>query len=498
MTTSGWLWGVVATLVDAHLVAFVVFHCLRRPRDPRSALLWIFVSFAFPFFGFLLFVIFGINRIPAKRWKKKVSDRAFWDALSGGRATEADTQPIAYWRGLARAPQPVLADAFDRQLNQVLDRCSMRNPLLGGNDVMPLVDGTAAYPEMLAAIRGATHHIHLQSYIIAPDAVGRAFMEALCARARAGVRVRILYDAYGSRTARLRGFFRRYQHVPNLSVVGFTQANILKRQFQLNLRNHRKIMVVDGTTAFVGGMNLSAGNLGVGGTARAIHDLHFRVRGPAVVELQYTFLRDWYYMTDEDADVLLSRAAFPATPPAGRMALRVMNAGPTVPEVIDDAFFNLICGAKDQILLLTPYFIPPEELLSALRSAALRGVDVKIILPAHGNQPIAHYAARTAFEYLLTAGVRIFERKPPFAHTKLLVADGRIVMLGSANFDNRSIHLNYETSVLVFDESFAQTMKAIVYEDLVQSVEVALATWQRRTTWPRLRENFCALFAPVL
>ena len=494
----GWACGLAAALLHVVLVLFVVFHCLRAPREPRSSLLWIAITCAFPVIGFLFYLAVGINRMPAKRWRKKKSDEVLWNFLLPVPANGEIMQPSAYWREIARAPRPVLRDSYSLTLNQVLDQLGMHDSLLGGNTVQALPDGTNAYPAMLHAIEQARHHIHLQSYIIAPDDAGRKLMELLARRAREGIRVRVLYDSYGSARARWRGFFRAYASVPNMSVVGFSQANILRRQMQINLRNHRKLLVVDGASAFLGGLNISDGNLGIGGIRGAIHDFHFKVTGPSVLDLQYTFLRDWYYMTEEDPEIILGAPYFPSPVLAGDVPMRVLNAGPTDVEALGDVFFNLICGAKKEILIVTPYFIPTEDLRSALRSAALRGVDVRILVPKRGNNWLAQYAARSFFEELLVSGVRIFERFPPFMHTKLIVADGRIVVLGSANFDTRSIRLNYETSMLVCDAKFGERMKALLHADLIQSTEVRLSDWRLRSTACRFRENFCALFSPVL
>ena len=498
MISFSWIWGAAGALLHVLFVAFVVFHCLRTPREPRSSLLWIAITFAFPLIGFLFYLAVGINRMPAKRWRKKKSDQTLWKFLSPEASKGEVMQPSAFWREIARAPRPLLEAAYPRSLNRTLDRLGMHDSLLGGNAVQPLPDGTNAYPMMLKAIEEATHHIHLQSYIIAPDEAGHKLMDLLARRAREGVRVRVLYDSYGSAHASWVGFFRSYSSIPNMSVVAFKQANILRRQLQINLRNHRKLLIIDGKTAFLGGLNISDGNLGIGGMRGAIHDFHFKIQGPSVLELQYTFLRDWYYMTEEDPETILSAPYFPPFDLAGDVPMRVLNAGPTDEAFLGDVFFNLIAGAEKELLIVTPYFIPTEDLRSALRSAALRGVDVRIMLPQKGNNWLAQHAARSFFEELLSSGVRIFERHPPFMHTKLIVADGSVVVLGSANFDTRSLHLNYETSMLVFDSSFGERMKALLYADLIQSSEVHLADWQLRSASCRFRENFCALFSPVL
>jgi cardiolipin synthase len=487
----------LGSLFHAVIATFVTLHSLREPREPRSTLFWIYLAWALPFIGAIIYLAFGVNRIPVKGWQKQHSDQTFWEAR---RNRESESQPLAYWRGLQHALTTSPQDPSDVELNQVLDRLHPGHPLLGGNSIASYTDGEESYPAMLAAIRSARHHIHLQSYIIGRDAVGREFFELLARRAREGVQVRVLYDDFGSAQARLLGFFRRYRRVPNLQIFGFSQVNPIKRQFQLNLRNHRKLLIVDGRHGFVGGMNISASHCPQekqGGAA--IRDYHFAVQGPIVLELQYTFLRDWYYMTDENPDTLLSQKHFPQIEAQGRVAMRIVNAGPTSErEALCDANFALIGSAKSQVLLGTPYFVPPDDMRRALRVAALRGVDVRLLIPSRTNHLSTTFAARALYEEMLVAGVRIFLRRPPFMHCKFLLIDGRNAMVGTANFDNRSLKLNYETNLIVFDTAFADAFKQRVLDDYAQADDLSLAAWRRRSARQQLVENFFNLTSPAL
>jgi cardiolipin synthase len=486
----------LGTVLHVVIATGVTLHSLRSPREPRSTILWIYLAWAMPFVGALIYLAFGINRLPVKGWQKQRSDQSFLEAR---RHAEEESHPLAYWRGLQAALATRPSDPAEAQLNGVLDRLVPQHPLLGGNSIETFVDGPEAYPAMMEAIRRARHHIHLQSYIIGRDDVGRAFLDLLAERAREGVRVRVLYDDFGSAHSRLRGFFRRYRGVPNMRLVGFTQVNPIKRQFQLNLRNHRKIIVVDGRLGFTGGMNISADHQPSDPGRAPIRDYHFALRGPVVLELQYTFLRDWYYMTDEDAERLLSQDHFPPIEPCGNSPMRVINAGPTSErEILCDAFFCQIAAARRQILLGTPYFVPPDDLRRALRVAALRGVDVRLLLPAETNHPPVTFAARAVYEEMLGAGVRIFLRRPPFMHSKFMLTDDRVAMLGTANFDNRSLKLNYETNLLAFDPAFAARLKRLALDDFAQADEIGLREWLRRPAHDRLIENFFNLMSPAL
>ncbi|MBM4163003.1 MAG: hypothetical protein FJ222_00935 [Lentisphaerae bacterium] len=481
-----------------HILAFlmVAAHCLRLPREPRSTLLWLFVTGLFPIVGPLTYLAFGINHVPRRGWHKLRSDVRFGSTRS---QTEQEEQPLAYWRALRAGCCPPLApDSAEAAVNTILDRVAHDHPLLGGNAVEVIADGGLALDAMFKAIAAARHHIHVQSYIIGRDAVGRALLDRLADQARTGIQVRVLFDQYGSRAAYLTGLFRRYSRVPNMRCVGFTQANLIKRQFQLNLRNHRKNLIIDGRVGFLGGVNFHDVYL-PGSRREAIHDYHFRVCGPAVLELQYTFLRDWFYMCDEDARALLVPGHFPQSEAAGKTPLRLLNASPNaIEQPLVDALFTLLGTARHQVLVVTPYLVLSEDLRRAFRAAALRGVAVKVLLPAVNNHPSVDWAARASYDELLLSGVRLFLRRPPFIHAKALVVDGRIALIGSANLDARSLRLSYETTLVAFDPEFAARLKQTLLDDFARADEITLAAWRARPRYAHYLENFFNLMSPAL
>ncbi|MCC7299711.1 MAG: cardiolipin synthase [Verrucomicrobia bacterium] len=476
-----------------HLTAFllVTLHSLQRRRNASSTLLWIFIAWSVPVIGPLFYLSFGIDRVIDRGYLKFLADEHLLETRKGTR----ETAPRAYWHNLTGTPAE---NEFQREFNRTLDALIPSHPALSGNRLTPLVDGDEAYPRMLKAIRGAKCHIHLQSYIIGNDAVSREFMNALADKAAEGVQVRLLYDRFGSTRALFGGLFLKARKLPSFKVAGWTQANLLKRQFQINLRNHRKTLVVDGKIGFFGGINLLDEHVTRPGKL-PIRDYHFEAEGPIVQELQYSFLHDWYFITEESPEKLLTEEYFPHAEPAGNITARLISTGPsTVEDVAIESFFNSIVLAKKQILAITPYFVPPVDLLRALRSAALRGVDVRLIVPQKNNHFYAGLASRALYEELLLAGVRIFERRPPFMHAKALVVDGEFSLIGTANLDVRSLSLNYETCLAVYGEDFADIMKDIIHEDINSSDEVLLADWQSRSAGSRLRENLAALLTPIL
>ncbi len=492
--SAGWLW--ISTLF--HIAAFliVVLHCLYSRKESASAVLWIFVAWSLPGIGPLLYLMFGVNRVPAKGWHKRHSNKELRNARLAREADEA--MPLVYWRALHDALATEPNTPFAREMNGTMNTMLPDFPLLDGNRVEPLIAGDEAYPAMIEAIRAARHHIHMQTFILGNDRVGRMFLDALQERARAGVKVRLLYDRVGSSRAWMGRMFSRYARTPNMRIAGWTQIHPLKRHMQINLRNHRKLLVVDGHTAFMGGLNIRDENITAAKT-EAIRDYHFRVHGPIVQELQYAFMTDWYFATDEDAETLLTREHFPHIASEGHALVRVVNGGPeTETEVIGETFFAAIVAARKTLLTVTPYFVPTPDIVRAFRSAALRGVDVRLVVPARNNHVYAGLAGRSFYDTLLSAGVRLFERPPPFMHAKAMLVDDELALVGTANLDTRSLRLNYETNLAVYDAVFIDKLKRIMLEDISLSTELELSTWRRRPLRKQMAENFCRLLSPIL
>ncbi len=488
-------WMVTTTVLQGAAFIGVCLHALQRRRNASATILWIFVAWSFPLFGPLLYLLFGIDRVPNKGLRKKAANQLM---LLQRNERHENNGPFTAWHYDYRTDLATLENAFVQKLNQAIDGFNPDHPLLDGNRIEPLICGDQAYPLMLQAIRSAQHHIHIQSFIVARDDTSRKFLDALKAKAEEGVKVRLLFDRFGSTHAYLGGLFRKYRNIPNLEIQGWTQVNPLKRQFQINLRNHRKNLIVDGTTAFFGGVNISSENTTTAGRS-AIRDYHFKVEGPLVHELQYSFLRDWFFMTDEPLDQLLSPGHFPETQPVGPAMARVIDSGPSAsPELLGESFFNAIVMAQSQVLVVTPYFVPTNDILKALRSAARRGVDVRIIVPRENNHRYAGLASKALYEELLGSGVRIFERKPPFMHAKAMVVDDTVALVGTANLDVRSLELNYETTVLIADEATIGKLKLIIHEDFDHGTEINLNEWLQRPALHKLGENLCALMTPVL
>ena len=452
-------------------------HALLHKRDPRATTLWLVLIWFLPVFGATAYLILGVNRIRRRALQLNVH------------ATVARSIP----ENLGE-PEPAGAEHL-RHLARTVNNVATR-PLLGGNVVEPLLNGDAAYPAMLAAIESAQKTVSLCTYIFDSDANGQEFVAALSRAVKRGVAVRVLVDAAGARYSwpSIMRLLRRAR-VP---ADRFLPSSIFQawRVATINLRNHRKLMVVDGHTAFTGGMNLRDGNLITRHPKHPVQDLHFRVVGPVVTQLQESFVNDWAFTTGETLD---GNGWFAEPRETGAVTARVITDGPDGD--FDKLRLTLIAAlgeAETSVQILTPYFLPDPALISALNLAALRGVRVDIIMPAVSNLPVVKWASRAMWWQVLERGCRIWLTPPPFDHSKLMIVDGHWVLLGSANWDARSLRLNFELNVECYDRAFAARMQAIVREKLQGAREVTLAQADARPIPQKLRDAIARLFAPFL
>ena len=310
--------------------------------------------------------------------------------------------------------------------------------------------------------------------------------------------MRLLYDRFGSTYAHYSTMFRAARKA-GVKVASISHASPLRGRFQVNLRNHRKVAVIDARVGFTGGINIGDLNLSARSGGEPIRDYHMRVEGPAVSELQLQFLADWSFASGEAPAELVLERYFPAQARAGEALVNAVLGGPySGGHALTDLLFAAIGAASRTLRVVTPYFVPNEAILQAIRAAALRGVDTRLVVPQLGNHWYVDYAARSLYTSLLESGVRIFERRPPFSHAKALVVDQSYAVLGSPNLDYRSLHLNFETAVEVVEPAFLARLNEQIASELAHSVEVDLDAHRARSMGRRLAENFCYLFQPLL
>jgi len=443
--------------------AAAALHALLTKSDPRSAVAWITLCWVFPLGGSVLYWLFGINRVATHAAPPTGVGGA------GAIAEAAGIEPAALTR---------------------VGSCLTHLPLLEGNDLEPLHNGEVAFPRMLQAIAAAERSVWLATYIFQTDEVGRRFVEALQAAVRRGVAVRVLVDGIGE--------WYDWPHVvPLLRRAGVTAARflpprLLPPNLSLNCRNHRKLLVIDGVQAFMGGMNLGGREVG-GSMGRRMSDIHFCLRGPVVAQLADVFAADWRFASGE------SLASTPPPRAAGDAHCRVITGGPD--ESIDKLLLvisSAIAVGRRQILIMTPYFIPPPELVTALQGAALRGVEVSLVLPRHSNLRYIDWATLHWLPALVARGVRVHLQPPPFSHAKLFVVDRQYAHIGSVNLDTRSLRLNFEIAVEVFDAAICAQLADSILAVRSRAPALTPADLERVPVLARVRNSVCWLISPYL
>ncbi len=467
---------ILATLVCA-------VHILLHKDDSRAAALWLLTVFTLPAVGMVLYLAFGVNRVRRKTLLKEAGNL---------RLRQEYMAYLPRSRAAYEYPDEERDDFSVAEFPWVLDRFCER-PLLVGNRIKLMLQGDQVYQSMLDAIEHARSSVNLQTYIFVADRVGRQFVEAMVRKAREGVECRLLYDPVGSIDS-LR-FLDELGHT-GVAVHPFTPLNPLKRRWQINLRNHRKLLLVDGKVGFTGGMNVSEKHLVDHPLLTRVKDYHFMLEGPIVHQMQESFVEDWYYACGEK---LISEKFFPPLEWRGDDLARVVTSGPDGDhEAFYQVLFAAIVGARSRLWIVSPYLIPDTGILSALRLAAQRGVAVRLLVPQRSDHPMVSLAARTYYEELLSYGVRIYERKPPFLHAKAVVVDDMWAIFGSANMDVRSFRLNFEANVEVRSRSFVRALSVAIEDDMRNALPVYLPTFRERSPAVKVVERACGLLSPLL
>jgi cardiolipin synthase len=463
---------------------------LLRRKEPASTVAWILVLVFLPAVGAFLFLAFGSERVrwPARR--KRELDAIVRAELAahapGVLVNPDDSAPLAV--------PPPNATELELGLFKVGAHLTHGRPT-SGNAIVPLFGGNDAYAAIGAAIDAARHHVHAEFYLIRNDATGAWFKDRLVAAAQRGVEVRLLCDGYGCFAVHA-SYFRELRKA-GVKVGTFLPMRSVFLQ-PVNLRNHRKIVVVDGTIGFTGGLNVGDEYRGQMKGVGEWRDMHLRIEGGAARDLQRVFYQDWFFTTGE---ALQANCYFPepAVNAKGSATIAIVPSGPdTRTEAIERIFFGAIAGARTRVWMTTPYFVPDQAITVAMELAAMRGVDVRIILPRRSNHAVTFHAGRSFYDPLLEAGVRIYEYVPGIIHAKTMVVDGAVSLVGSANMDLRSFRLNFEVHALLHDAALAADLEKGFTRDLEQSSLVRLAEWRARGTRFRIYEGAARLVSPLL
>jgi cardiolipin synthase len=472
-------WKTGLSLAWSGYIAVLSIWIVMQKRAPVSTMSWILSLALLPFAGFVIYYFLGPQRLRKQRLKR-LRGRA-------GASAQAD---VARLRDAAQNAPPAL------QQMAKLGTATCGLPVSSAVDVELLSGGARTFDAIFEAVRAAQNHIHLEYYIFEPDKIGTALRDLLIERAKQGVTVRLLIDALGSK--RIGRNFMAPMLEAGVKVALFHDTKIGRRLRPVtNYRTHRKIVVCDGRIGFTGGVNITDEE-DKRTNPDAYHDVHLRIEGSAVRWLQTTFLEDWTYATGEDPrgmdDTL--NAMLPQLE-AGDIPVQIVTSGPdNTMEAIHRMHVEAIHSATHRAWLTTPYFVPGEPALMALTSAALRGVDVRLLVPRRSDSAIVSAAARSYFEELIAAGVKVWEYKARMLHSKTLVVDDHCAMIGTANFDNRSFRLNFEVCAVVYGPELTRPLAAQFETDLQSSG--AVRGNRHQSFWRRLGDAIARLFSPLL
>ncbi|GEL77151.1 cardiolipin synthase [Tenuibacillus multivorans] len=464
--------------VSAVLIGFMIF---IENRNPSETLNWLLIFALFPVFGFFFYLFFGRDYKKKKRYKEKqvIDERAF-NRVEGHYSIE------------------------DHELNQMGDHQRMlfrlaqhlgNTPVSFNTETKILTNGRETFPAIIDELNKAEHHIHMEYYIVRDDEIGNTIKDILIEKAQAGVEVRFLYDAVGS--WQLSSKFKDELHKAGVHLKAFSPVKLPFIGNRINFRNHRKIIVIDGKIAFVGGLNIGDEYLGKNKYYGDWRDTHLYVRGEAVRSLQTIFLQDWNHETGEY--LLKPDYLSPEILDDDFGGVQMITSGPDNQwETIKKLYFSMIISAKKSIWIASPYFIPDDDILTAMKVASLSGVDVRLLMPKRPDKRIVFHASRSYFPEMMDAGVKIYEYVDGFLHSKIVVVDHELASIGTSNMDMRSFHLNFEVNAFLFRTESTNKIVRDFKEDFLKSKEIDPEEFKNRSIFVRVMESLFRLLSPLL
>ena len=465
---------------------------IYRRSDPIKSLSWIIVILLMPYVGLLLYLFFGQNYRKRKIFTRKgAADERIKRELAGKQIRELKNNPN------------VLPEEIRGYYKQIMLNLQGNKGFLGINsEITPFFKGKDALNAMYDAISGANKHIHLQSYIIDDDDIGRKFKEILIQKAKEGVEVRLIYDDVGC--WKLSKRFKNDLTDAGVELLCFSTVTFMTPISKMNYRNHRKILVVDGRVGFIGGVNI-AERYNSGGIFSEWRDAHIRICGESVSSLQSSFLLDRYFIVNQQfkrrkkyyPHIYLEKEA--TIKSEGSIYSQIITSGPDSDWAsIMQCYLAAMSSAKKSIFIITPYFTPNESILDAIKIAALGGVEVSIMLPEKSDTKIAHWSTLSYAAELLEAGVKVYLFVKGFNHAKLISIDGEFCIIGSANMDNRSLHHNFEITSIIYNAEIARVVERRFKHDVEHCKTLASSKWAKRSVKNKIKESFARLWSPLL
>ncbi|MGA8942910.1 MAG: cardiolipin synthase [Thermoactinomyces sp.] len=471
------------TMVNIPLAIVIIF--LER-RNVAATWAWILILLFLPVVGFVLYIVFGQNLSKRKIFKFTAEHtREF--VMKKKQQIHALEQHRFHFHDPAIIPYQSII-----YMNLVSGNAIFTQD----NEVDIFTDGHAKFEALIQDIHQAKDHIHLLYFIIKNDRIGNRILHALTQKAKEGVKVRVLYDDMGSSRLPSR-FFKPLIEAGGEVAVFFPSKFIPYLNFRVNYRNHRKLVVIDGKIGYIGGFNIGDEYLGCNPKMGYWRDTHLRLQGSSVDSLQTRFFLDWNNASTNPLN--FERRYFPVKVPKGKTALQIVSSGPDSEwEQIKNGMIKMIYSAKEQIVIQTPYFVPDDSLMHALKIAALSGVEIRIMIPSKPDHIFVYWATYAYIGELLKIGVRCFIYDHGFIHAKMMVVDGKIASVGTANFDVRSFKLNFEVNAFVFDVVLARRLQTIFEKDLQKSTELTNEMYNQRSCWIRFKESISRLLSPIL
>jgi cardiolipin synthase len=462
---------VIGLAITEIAALLLVVDVVMRPRSSQGAIAWSIGLIALPFLTVPLYLIFGRTKF-----------QGYVEALREAEERVGDHAVSWYSRMTATAAKP--RDDLEA-LGRVV-RSLTNLPFVRGNRVDLLVDAEATYQAMLDAIESAQSYVLIQFYIVRDDEVGRRLRDALIEKKRSGVRVQFLYDEIGS--FNLPESYLDAMRAESIEVSSFGTTQGWRNRFQINFRNHRKLLVVDGRVGFIGGHNLGEEYL-------RYRDTHLRIDGPAAQQIQITFIKDWYWANRAISEI---NTEIPTELPENQ-SVSIVNTGPadSMPNC-SVLFVTLINMAFKRVWICSPYFVPDDIFVRALQAAALRGVDVRVLLPDKADQRLVELASFTYYAPMTECGVRLFRYRDRFMHQKVILVDDRVAGVGTVNLDNRSLYLNFEATALIADDGFVQQVDAMLRADLECCSEVDKDHFYNKPLAFRAAARIARLASPLL
>ncbi|MDR3236187.1 MAG: cardiolipin synthase [Prevotellaceae bacterium] len=484
-----WIWitgnvGVLLWTFYLTIAIYMIIMMVLSRLNPVKTLSWILVLLTLPYVGMLLYLFFGQNHRKRKMYSRKgMRDVHIMNSLGKQQIIQAN---YTDW---------INAEKMEIYKKTILLQLNNSRALLTSKNKMEVYDnGNDTFAAMKRSIASATHSIHLESYIIVADKIGSEIKNLLVEKATAGVEVRIIYDGIGS-------WHLSQQYITDLKKAGveiypFGRVTMPWLVRNVNYRNHRKILVVDGHTGFLGGINI-ADRYADGGNFDRWRDAHIRIEGEAVHSLQAAFLLDWFFVSKKQVGQRTNY--YPKTNIDDKHYVQIVPSGPDSDwESIMQAYFSAIMQAKERIYIITPYFTPNESILTAIKVASLSGVDVRLILPGKSDSKITYWSTLSYLSELHEAGVKVYLYQNGFNHSKIITIDGNFAAIGSANMDARSFEHNFEITGLFYDEFIATKLEEQFKKDMKNSRFIRSYRWEKRKFWRKLAEGLARLLSPLL